>query len=156
MRSGPFVRARSAPVIELVFTPSDRVGSKTNTPWEAPRFFKSIDVNPAERDPFHLSKLCVTHEADGAVARLSWVMVAPNEKPATAGPGGLWVVAARRGLAYSRLHARSQQKTRAFRLRAARFATMHIGTLRFSLCQALGAPVAPGSHHTVLSKWACS
>src|SRR6516164_3370669 len=57
MRSGPFVRARSAPVIELVFTPSDRVRSKTNTPWEAPRFFKSIDVNPAEWDPFHLPKL---------------------------------------------------------------------------------------------------
>jgi hypothetical protein len=61
---------RSAPVIELVFTPSDRVRSKTNTPWEAPCFFKSIDVNPAEWDPFHLPKLCVTHEADGAVARL--------------------------------------------------------------------------------------
>jgi hypothetical protein len=70
MISGPFVRARSAPVIELVFTPSDRVRSKTNTPWEAPRFFKPIDVNPAERDPFPLPKLCVTHEADGAVARL--------------------------------------------------------------------------------------
>jgi hypothetical protein len=66
MRSGPFVRARSAPVIELVFTPSDRVRSKTNTPWETPRFFKSIDVNPAEWDPFHLPKLCVTHEVDGA------------------------------------------------------------------------------------------
>src|SRR5262249_11159159 len=86
---------------------------KTNTPWEAPRFFKSIDVHLAERNSFHRPKFCVTQEADGDGARLFLGHhCSPIEKPATAGPGGLWVGAARHDLVGSRLHASSQQNPR--------------------------------------------